>query len=76
MAKLDRTSTAILRDEGTAGLAFAIERHFTDLLAIFDRQLASLPPADAEVRQHVIAARTAVERGLELSRKIVCGLQS
>ena len=76
MEKLGNSSATILKDEGASRLAVAIERDFADLLAVFDRQLASLPPTDADVRQHVAAARSAAERGLELSRKIVSGLQS
>ena len=76
MSKFDGSSSAGLKDEVTAEVARAVERGFSELVAIFDRQLADLPPAEAVTRDHVNAAKDAAERGRLLSRELIANLSS
>lgn len=79
MDKLDRSSSAsahVREDEGAAEVARVVERDFRDLLALFDRQLASLAEGDASAREHLLGARAAAEQGLELSRQLIARLEA
>jgi hypothetical protein len=51
-----------------------MHRDFTDLIAIFDRQVSSLPAYDSRARAHVARARAAAERGLRLSQDLIEGM--
>jgi hypothetical protein len=75
MDQVDRSPNADLPDDDSTNVARAVERDFTDLIAIFDRQLANLPIEDATARRHIAAARTAARRGLKLSRELLAKLQ-
>jgi hypothetical protein len=75
MDKLKGSSNAGLKDDAATEVARSVERDFTDLVAIFDLQLDSLPSGDGVTRQHVAAARSAAERGLKLSRELISKLQ-
>jgi hypothetical protein len=75
MDKLKGSSNAGLKDDAATDVARSVERDFTDLVAIFDRQLDGLPSGDSVTRRHVVAARSAAERGLRLSRKLISKLR-
>src|SRR5690349_11366212 len=62
MDKFDRSSNVGLKDEAASEVALSVERDFTNLIAIFDRQLDSIPLNDSVTRRHVTAARGAAER--------------
>ena len=49
--------------------AQSVRTDFTSLLDIFDRQLEQL--TDAESRSHLLQAKAAAERGLELSELLL-----
>lgn len=55
---------------GCAEAADSIEADFSDLIAILDRQLASLPADEAQARQHLVQAKAAAERGLRVSQEL------
>lgn len=73
MDKLDRSSiaSADVQIEGAEQVAMSVERDFGELVAIFSRQLASVPDDDCATRRHIKAARSAAERGLRLSRELI-----
>jgi len=55
---------------GCAEAADSIEADFSDLIAILDRQLASLPAAETQARSHIQQAKAAAERGLRVSQEL------
>jgi len=73
MDKLNRHSVRIKEqpDNHALSAAKAVQRDFEDLVALFDRQLASLPASDSQARLHVDSAKSAAARGLHLSRKLI-----
>ena len=62
MDKSGRSSSAsvnVREEESAAGVANSVERDFSNLLGIFDRQLSVLPEGDSGAREHILAARAA-----------------
>jgi len=55
---------------GCAEAADSIEADFNDLIAILDRQLATLPITETQARVHIEQARAAAERGLRVSQEL------
>ena len=53
------------------GAAEAVQRDFENLIAMFDRQLDGLPANDSQARAHLARAKSAAERGLRLSQKLI-----
>jgi len=75
MDQVDRSPSPDLHDDDSTLVARSVERDFAGLIAIFDRQLANLPTDDRAARRHIIAARTAAQRGLKLSRDLLSRLE-
>jgi hypothetical protein len=73
MDKLSRQSSRMKNrpDIDVLGAAEAVQRDFSDLVAMFDRQLDSLRANDSRARSHVGRAKAAAERGLQLSRELL-----
>jgi len=66
-----------LSTPGNAALvAESIQADFNDLLRIFDRQLVALSGTESVIRPHVEEARTAAERGLQLSKRLITTLNN
>ena len=57
-----------------ARTAQTVQRDFSDLVKIFDCQLANLPQSESPARSHIVRAKAAAERGLQLSEKLIEGL--
>jgi len=72
MDKLKRSSNAVeTPDKETAAETVeSVGRDFTELAAIFARQLADLLEADHQTRRNIENAKAAAERGIELSRNL------
>jgi hypothetical protein len=78
---MDKLSSRTSHDAGTqdmdsSGTAEAMHRDFSDLVEMFERQLAGLPAGDRRAQFHVLKAKAAAERGLLLSRKLLETLRS
>jgi hypothetical protein len=58
-------------EDGATFVAESIQADFQDLVDIFDHQLAGLSDTDGPMRSHVAEARSAAERGLQLSHKLI-----
>ena len=56
--------------------AEALRIDFDQLIAVFDRRLASHSGADGEVRSHILEAKAAAERGRKLSQDLIELLRS
>jgi|KBSMisStaDraftv2_1062788.scaffolds.fasta_scaffold16125_5 hypothetical protein len=61
--------------ECSTAVAQAIEADFRALIRVLDGQLARLSEADSRKRPHITDAKSAAERGLSLSRKLLSALQ-
>ena len=51
--------------------AESVRGDFGQLIAVFDRRLASLSDADGGARSHILEAKAAAERGCKLSDKLM-----
>ena len=51
--------------------ANSVRNDFGELIAIFDRRLASLADADNVERSCILEARAVAERGLKLSQELI-----
>ena len=52
-------------------VAHSIRADFDILVTVFDRQLSKLPEGDAKLRSHIVEARSAAARGLQLSGQLI-----
>jgi hypothetical protein len=68
--RLNDSSDEWYQDDAAVA-AQSVLTDFSELVAMLDRQLASLADADALARSHVVEARAAAERGLKLSKQLV-----
>jgi hypothetical protein len=59
------------RSDDTAAAAQSVHADFTALLSILDHQLANVADTDDRARAHILEARTAAKRGLDLSARLV-----
>lgn len=57
--------------DGAEFVAESIQADFQDLVGIFDRQLAGLSGPDGPMHSHIAEARSAAERGLQLSYRLI-----
>jgi hypothetical protein len=64
-----------VRETDDTQLAHSVCRDLSELVALFDRQLGSLPVAACETRSHLAKAKAAAERGLRLSRDLIQALR-
>lgn len=51
--------------------ANSVRNDFSELIAIFDRRLASLADPDDVERSRILEARAVAERGLQLSQELI-----
>jgi hypothetical protein len=51
--------------------AESVRSDFDQLIAVFDRHLASLSDSDGQARSHILEAKAAAERGCELGDKLI-----
>lgn len=49
---------------------------FAALVAVFERQLERVPSSDNEMRGHILNAKAAAERGMQLSRILLTRVRS
>jgi hypothetical protein len=71
MVEHDRDAES-LRDPGKAAdAAKMVQRDFTALLRVLDKQLASLSAGESDRRSHIAEARIAAKRGLKLSEQLI-----
>jgi hypothetical protein len=54
----------------------SVAEDFAALVAVFDRQLERVPSSDNEMRTHILNAKAAAERGMQLSRLLLKRVQS
>ena len=59
-----------------ASVAQSVQADFSGLVAIFDRQLESPIEIDGEARTAIAQAKSAAQRGLELSARLISMLQA
>jgi hypothetical protein len=55
----------------SAAAANSVRSDFIELIALFDRRLASLPDAEDHERSHLTKAKAVAERGLKLSQELI-----
>lgn len=60
---------------GAASAVKSIQSEFSELIAIFDHQLSRLSDQGPE-RVHLLGAKAAATRGLELSKQLEASLRS
>ena len=77
MSRRRSADTAEQLDQDDAiSVAHSLQEDFVGLIAIFDRQLASISVAGSEVRSKISHAKTAAQRGLRLSQELAEMLRS
>ena len=59
------------RSDDAAAAAQSVQADFTALLSMLDRQLANVADTDERARAHILEARAAAKRGLNLSARLV-----
>jgi hypothetical protein len=67
-------STAVRQADATR-VAQSVRSDFSDLVAIFDRHLGSLPDADRQTRLHAARGKAAAKHGLQLSLDLIEALR-
>lgn len=65
-----------LDDSASARFLTSVADDFAALTAVFERQLQAIPQSDAQIRSHVLKAKAAAERGLQLSQELLQRVES
>ena len=73
-ARLDAWSESNPGDAAFA--AESVQSDFSELVAIFERQLEEITDGENPARSHLLEAKAAAERGLELTRNLIAILQT
>jgi len=77
MANHRRPSAAGMLDgPKNAHSVLSVAHDFAALAAVFDRQLERVSAGDEETRSHILKAKAAAERGLQLSNELLTRIQS
>jgi aminoglycoside N3'-acetyltransferase len=62
--------------DGSARIAEAVRTDFGALFAVLDRQLRNGAELDSRTRLHIVEARAAAERGIDVSSRLIDRLQA
>jgi len=66
-----RVDAAEIGDSNSAASIVSVARDFAALAAVFAQQLELVPLSEEETRAHIRKAKSAAERGMQLSKQLL-----